>query len=394
MISLPPPPASAAAAVVWSRRQLLLAALALPARAEVRPSERVRYLDPGTEFEVFRVTDPKHSSFLPPATNRLFPRRGAFLLYASDRGGTLQAYTLDMKKWESTAITEAAALDPASLTLSPDDRSVIYFDSGALHLVGAGGGGGHRELYRFPDGGGTAAAGSTLRVAVTADGPSVLFAEGGTVLRMLPLLGGGASAARLRKVAENREGIDAPLVRPRRASVLYRSKESYWLANLDGQRQARLKTAPDGRLGPAFWAPDGRLVFYLHYPEDGRSHTIREHNPDTGEDKLLGRTSQFVAFSANRDASVFVGSSVSKAGPYVLLMLRSVKRELAICEHKAADPVAVAPVFSPDSQKVFFQSDRHGKPAIYSMVVDRLVEKTEEEEQQLERERNSSQTAR
>lgn len=388
------PRAASATAAVFSRRRLLLAAAgsSLLARGEVRPSERVRYVDPGTEFEVFRVTNPKHASFLPPATNRVFPRRGAFLLYASDRGGSLQAYTLDLKKWESTAITEAAALDAASLTLSPDDRSVIYFDAGALHLVAAGGGG-HRELYRFPESAVTV--GQPVRVAVTADGPSVLFAEGGTVLRMLPLAGAGGrgAAAGLRKVAENRDGVDAPLVRPRRASVLYRSKESYWLANLDGQRQARLKTAADGKLGPALWSPDGRIVFYLHYPEDGRSHTIREHNPDTGEDKLLGRTSQFVAFSANRDASVFVGASLSKAGPYVLLMLRSVKRELAICEHKAADPRAVAPVFSPDSQKVFFQSDRHGKPAIYSMVVDRLVEKTEEEELQLERERNS-QTSR
>lgn len=351
----------------------------------MRPAERVRYLDPGTEFEVFRVTDPKHSSFLPPAANRLFPRRGGLLLYASDRGGTLQAYTLDLKKWESNALTDASALDPASLTLTPDDRSVVYADSGSLHIVAAGGGN-RRELYRFPQGALPSGGGQPLRVAVTADGPSVLFAESGTILRMLPLAGGGGAP---RKVAENREGIDVPLVRPRRASVLYRSKDALWLANFDGQRQARLKTAPEGGIGPAFWSPDGRLVFYLHFPADGRSNTIREHNPDTGEDKLLGRTSQYVAFSANADASVFVGSSMSKAGPYVLLMLRSVRRELAICEHKASDPARVAPVFSPDSQKVFFQSDRHGKPALYSMVVDRLVEKTEEAEAQLERERNS-----
>jgi oligogalacturonide lyase len=61
----------------------------------------------------------------------------------------------------------------------------------------------------------------------------------------------------------------------------------------------------------------------------------------------------------------------------VLLLLRATSRELTLCEHRASDPASVAPVFSPDSQRIYFQSDRHGKPAIYRMRVDTLVEKTE-----------------
>jgi oligogalacturonide lyase len=34
-------------------------------------------------------------------------------------------------------------------------------------------------------------------------------------------------------------------------------------------------------------------------------------------------------------------------------------------------------MFSPDSQRVYFQSDRDGKRAIYCMHVEKLVEKTE-----------------
>ena len=56
------------------------------------------------------------------------------------------------------------------------------------------------------------------------------------------------------------------------------------------------------------------------------------------------------------------------------------RRELTLCEHRAKDPRTVSPIFSPNSQRVFFQSDRDGKMAIYSMVVDRLVESTETEE--------------
>ena len=52
-------------------------------------------------------------------------------------------------------------------------------------------------------------------------------------------------------------------------------------------------------------------------------------------------------------------------------------REFTLCEHKAAHPETVAPIFSPDSRHVLFQSDRDGHPAIYSVHVDKLVEPTE-----------------
>ena len=48
-----------------------------------------------------------------------------------------------------------------------------------------------------------------------------------------------------------------------------------------------------------------------------------------------------------------------------------------LAEHRASDPKMVAPVFSPNSQRVYFSSDQHGKPAIYTMSVERLVEETE-----------------
>ena len=86
-----------------------------------------------------------------------------------------------------------------------------------------------------------------------------------------------------------------------------------------------------------------------------------------------------MTFNRNGDSSVMVGASGSKASPYVLLLVRSVKRELTLCEHRASDPRQVTTLFSPNSQRIFFQSDRDGKMAIYTMPVDRLVEETETE---------------
>jgi oligogalacturonide lyase len=59
-------------------------------------------------------------------------------------------------------------------------------------------------------------------------------------------------------------------------------------------------------------------------------------------------------------------------------MLRINGRELTICEHRASHPESVAPIFSPDAQRLFFQSDRDGKPSIYCVHMERLVERIEE----------------
>ncbi len=82
-------------------------------------------------------------------------------------------------------------------------------------------------------------------------------------------------------------------------------------------------------------------------------------------------------FGRNGDASVFIGASGSKASPHVLLLLRVTRREFTLAEHRASDPAMVAPIFAPASQRIFFTSDRHGKPALYTMSVERFVEETE-----------------
>jgi hypothetical protein len=85
-------------------------------------------------------------------------------------------------------------------------------------------------------------------------------------------------------------------------------------------------------------------------------------------------TSQFASFSPNFDGSVFVGASRSKAQPNVVLLLRTAKREMTLCQHHASKASAVTPVFSPDARRVYFQSDEEGKPALYSVNVELLIE--------------------
>ena len=341
-------------------------------KGQVFPSDLRRFKDLATEFDIYRLTDPAYRSWL-PRSGRAISRHAGFLIYASDRSGTVQAYRLDLKTGQSHSLTEAGALVPDSLALTPDERSLCYLD-GEFFMLANLSNLRTREIYRLETG---YLAGRGLHLSD--DGLYAALveqkAEAGRV-RLVTMRTGSAAT-----VAESPEVLSGPMPRPRRAGLLYRrGSDQLWVVNFDGAQNRQLRLAPGGT-GPAFWSADGRAVLYLNLPADKtKLHNIREYIPDTNEDRFVADTTQFVAFSGNGDSSVFVGASGSKASPYLLLLVRSVKRELTLCEHRASDPAGTNPVFSPNSQRIFFQSDRDGKMAIYAMVVDRLVSETETED--------------
>ena len=210
-------------------------------------------------------------------------------------------------------------------------------------------------------------------MTLVADG-SVLFAESkdgiSRILRVARAHGGAAT------VLEVPGAVELVMARPRHSQVLYRAGGELGLVNLDGTGRSSLKLEP-GRTGEVVWTQSGATLLYLHIPEDPKELiTLREHDPDEKSDKQLASTSQFESVSPNADSSVFVGASRSRASAYVLLLLRVTRRELTLCEHHASDPHMVLPIFSPDSQSVFFASDRHGKPALYRVHIEKFVEQT------------------
>jgi oligogalacturonide lyase len=349
--------------VRWTRREFFASSLMAPAAAAIRgqtfPAERIRFADETTENEVFRLTGPSHHSYLPPSSVRSASSRNAFLIYCSDRTGSMQAYRMDIRSGVSQLLTEATKLDPRAITLSADQKSIVFFDGNVLRTVTTGGA---RERTIAEVEGERIGSVSTSEDGLQA----AFFARGarGLELMVASLARGGARA-----VAKVPPDASRPLLRPKRDSILYTTGENLWLASFDGSENRKLRT-PSPVLD-AQWSPDGRTVLYL-VPNE-----LREYTPDTNADARIARTSQFVGFSRNADASVFVGASGSKASPLILILLRITARELALCEHRASRPGETHPVFSPSSQRIYFQSDRTGKSAIYSMVVDRLVEATE-----------------
>ena len=280
---------------------------------------------------------------------------------------------MDLKTGQSKLLTSAQSLVTASLTLAPDERGIYYVDGAALVHVNISNLKTH-EVYRVEEGyqfgRGSSVTEDGLHAALVEQKPGI------SRLRLIVLRNGNAQT-----LVESADPVSDPIPRPRRASVLYRKADTeLWLVNFDGGQNRKLRIAAPG-LGPAVWSQDGRTILYLSFPADPKKlNSLREATPDSNDDRLVATTSQFISFSRNSDSSVLVGASGTKASPYVLLLVRSAKRELTLCEHRASDPRLVNPIFAPNSQRVFFQSDKDGKLAIYSMVVERLVSETDVDE--------------
>jgi Tol biopolymer transport system component len=336
--------------------------------AEIIPSQVKRVRDPATEFELARLTDPAYNSWLiaPPA--RSITNRSAAVLFCSDRGGSPQAYRLDLKTGETRQITNSGNLDRATLSYLPDEKTVCYFDGPALMTDT---GSRSKRVYQVEAGWERLPA-----FALTEDGHHGFLAErreGKTRLRLLPVLRGSVST-----VIEIDEPITFIRPRPRRASVLYGRPDSLWLVDYTGENHRKLRTAPGGP-SQALWQSDGRIVSYLRVPErETELNEIREHTPDANEDKKIASTSQFVTYTRNSDSSVFAGVSRNKASPFILLLIRTARRELTVAEHRAKEPKDVTVLFTPNSERLLWHTDREGKAAIYSFAVEKFVEKTEE----------------
>jgi hypothetical protein len=354
-----PPPARH-----WTRRAIL-AALAAPAllatKGQESPGEAKKFLDAATEFEILRVSGLGHNAWMPLASNRAFTRKAEALLFASDAGGTVQLYRHDFKLNKIRQMTEAAALNTNLFQWTAGDKGILYLDGTKLTQTG---GSRDRVVHEFP-----ADWAESPRMAVSEDGLTVaVSSSNGTKTRIVVTGRGGLTL-------EDRDGdIGTLYVRPRRMGLSFIAGGMLWYAAAGSRKAIPVKTAA-GEVLSSHWTADGAALLYLLKPaEAGKLTEIREVVPEGNKDSFVAKTSQFVHFVRNGDATVFLGASGSQASPHLLVLLRSVKRELTICEHRCSDARISRAVLSPNSTRMAFQTDRHGKMVIYSMAVDRLIE--------------------
>ncbi|MGH9582833.1 MAG: TolB family protein [Bryobacteraceae bacterium] len=327
-----------------------------PRRAPAAHGEFVRFVDPTTEAWVLRLTALSSASVLPAPQNRFISSKHHFLIFSSDRTGAMTPFHLDLHTGALRPLAETKGLAARSLCLDRRERSVYFVDGGLLKEAALAG----RKTRTIAE--------DVTAFGMSCSGSALLIARRGRLFRWNDS----------HPIAE--DAAFGPLVRPDGTGCLFgreaRGGREFWYVPLAPLAKPRLLVS--GRIWNPFWSPRGKNLLFLRDVETKTAvlSEIHEANPETGVERKLDPTSEFAAFAPNGNASVFVGASRSKAQPTIILLLRSVARELTLCEHDATHPASVSPVFSPDSRRVFFQSDREGKAALYSIDVEKFVNPT------------------
>ena len=320
--------------------------------------EFVRLLDPVTENTVVRLTGLASASRFPVPSNRFVSSRERFLVFSSDRTGKFQPYRLDLRTGFLQMLADTKQLQPSSLCLTETEHSLLLIDGSTLNEI---------SLLKK----------TTRKVAEDVTN----FAVGRDASELLLVRRGQLEDAAGNIIVTDVTG--ECLLRPGGGGCLFVRQaapgiQEFWYAPLNASNGKKPFLLASGTVSFPYWSPDGQSLLFLRNVERNGSNLSEIHQVavDSCSEQPVTPTSQFAAFSPNRDASVFVGSSRSKAQPNIVIVLRSAKREMTLCEHHASDPTSVAPVFAPDSRRVYFESDREGKSALYSINVELLVEPT------------------
>ena len=331
--------------------------------------EFVRFTDPTTETFVVRLTSLKSASFLPAAANRFVSLKERNLFFSSDRSGPLSPFQVDLRTGAIRQVANCSRLSPESLCLDSKERWLYFLDAGRLLRADTG----KKELKRpTPE----ILADEIEAFSLAPSGALFVIRVSGALQR-LDDAGNGAAATLATIGAGKKTCLAQPGSGTGKGCLFTReispAEREFWYASAASSKP---KLLAKGSISAPFWSPDGQSLLFLRDISKPNVTLAEIHEvalDGTGE-HCVAPTSQFATFAPNFDGSVFVGASRSKAQPNVVLLLRSAKRELTLCQHHATLPAAVSPAFSPDARRVYFQSDEEGKPAIYSVNVELLVE--------------------
>ena len=396
-----------------SRRLFITSTLAGPSlfagRGDRIPAPRTPFDDPLTERKMFRLTNPAVLHHLPQYQHRFIAHNNSFLLLAAEHTGTRQLYRLELKRDRLVQLTDGPGVHPYAAHLQPNDRGLFFLQGKALHQANIDGGN-LKTLYTCPDEWmfpGEIAISSNNRHAALIEmkesdwqsSPRLLF-ESRPLCRVRVIdLSSQSSRIHNWVATEERRWLSTVLFRPGRSQLLYiregpsnRVRNRLQLINLDGSEKASVRpTQAKERIMQERWSTDGSRLRYINYPDVRRwSANICNLVPETRQESIETPCSAFGWFRENSDSSAIVGASRRPSGPNMYVLFPKMQREITLCEHQSSfksfpvagtdrmDPLAAvpSPALSPDSEWLYFVTDREGLPTLYAMPLDDLIEST------------------
>lgn len=306
--------------------------------------EFILFLDRLTENPVARLTTPSYAAFLARPEYKCVSKDRKYLWCASDRSGSMAIHRIDLKNGSVQHVVDAPQI--ASGCFSLDSNRLLFLDGSDLREVGASGG----------------------QPKTVANGIDAFTVTHGIVATI--------SANKLQNNSGQTVTTEAEsplLLSPNGDACLFAraSGAEYWVSSLDPT--AKPVRVAQGQISSPAWSADSTTVFFLRTSNSGGVSLSAVSVRDRREIPV-GPTSKYAVFSCNSDDTVFVGASASRAQPLISVLLHATGRELPLCEHRTSSPASANPIFSPDNRRVYFQSDREGKSAIYSVNTELVVD--------------------
>ena len=364
-----------------------------PNAGRERPAELDAYDDPETGARVRRLAarpdaDDRHLYFTEPG----WYDDGRRLLVLSDRGGTVDLYSVDLADEVITQLTDLP--DDISGVTRCATRPATYFwhrdrlcglDFGTLAVT---------ALYDLPDGYGGS------HVAATADGDRVVTALSATDAELGVERGDGDREAWIRRrmeanphsrvVSVPTDGgpptvhvdddrwlnhVNASPARPDLVTYCeegpWEQVDRIWALDLSTDETWRVRpTDADEAVGHEYWLADGERVGYHGWrgPRDDPDAFFGQVGYD-GEDRREGSAPDiYTHFHSNtRDLVVGDGTYVGRGAPYLLVWewdesanAYEPPRKLAAHGWAGDDDVHPHSRLSPDGRRVVFDSTRAG----------------------------------
>ncbi|MBS1209905.1 MAG: ogl [Proteobacteria bacterium] len=364
--------------------------------------------DPDTGVRVTRLSPPDVACPRNYFYQKCFTTDGCKLLFGGEFEGVFNLYLLDLPSGVARQLTEGTGDNYHGSFIAPDDQSVFYVknrdefrrvDLSTLKET---------VIYTVPagwKGAGTWVPNSDCSKIAAMEILATDLAGGATgwekfrnqfeIKPLERLISIDVASGVARRVFEEKRYMGHPMYRPFDDSIMGFCHEGphdlvdarMWLINADGTKLRKVKEhAPGESCMHEFWVPNGSKLMYVSYTKGEQERTIWAADPVTLENENIMAMPPCAHLMSNFDGSLLVGDGAGQLGdvsdkdahafeadPYIHVFDMKTRSHRPVCRHdsswreykgntQASHP---HPSFTPDDKRVYFSSDREGKPALY-----------------------------
>ena len=382
-------------------------------KGRIYKNEILKYDDPDTGREVWRLSPPEFLSTHPYFYFNCISKDNLFAFYGSEISGSRQLYRQDLVSGDLMQLTDREGVLVYQACLSNDDKTILYatkdsiirlfvdtLEEEVLYTPGP-------EWWTIKTFGVTPDCTHVSQVQlhrddlVPRDKKMAELSEQWAMKPRCRIVQIDVNNKTANVVFDEKLWVAHPQLRPVFKDKIMFCHEGpghliesrIWLMDADGSNIICPRHHLEGEsFTHEYWFPDGSALGYVAriVEKDTRKVkevTIRKIDMDTMKETTIMPCTYYSHCVSNIQNTMIVGDGHNPEKPYVFLSdLRSGK-EIAICRHDTkwshyfdtgtgefwSQDAHPHPQFSQDATKIIFNSDREGKPCVYLTDISDLV---------------------